>query len=126
MDGKRWKLLWHLLLALGCAPTRTLVTGLRVTPHAGRAARGTLGLCMATGRKSLLTKALYKASGALTVSIECGRKEGSDSTDKDLRDLSTQLRKSKSAVLWTSWCDFSFIFLFPPGWCLRAPARAEC
>ena len=37
--------------------------------------------------------------------IECGRKDGSESTDNDLRDLSTQLRKSKSAVMWTSRCD---------------------
>ena len=42
---------------------------------------------------------------APTVPIECGRKDGSESTDNDLRDLSTQLRKSKSAVMWTSRCD---------------------
>lgn len=89
-----------LALALGSAPARALVAGVRVPlPRAGRG--GALGLCMAA-RKSGLAKALHKPTGALTVSIEYGLQGENESTNKDLQDLSAQLRKAKAAALWTA------------------------
>jgi hypothetical protein len=93
-----------LLLAHGIVPAHSFVTGFRAPSRAGRG--GTLGLCMAA-RKSLLTKTFKKPTGALTVSMEYRRKDESGNTEKDLRDLSMQLRKGKAAALWTSRCDLT-------------------
>jgi len=103
-----------LALALGSAPARALVAGVRAPlPRAGRG--GALGLCMAA-RKSGLAKALHKPTGALTVSIEYGLQGENESTNKDLQDLSAQLRKAKAAALWTARCDL-------PGMCTCARPR---
>ena len=56
----------------------------------------------ARGGGSRLSKAFKRPTGALTVSLEFDRAEGSALTDGDLAVLSMQLRKGKAAALFTS------------------------
>ena len=58
--------------------------------------------CRARGGGSRLSKAFKRPTGALTVSLEFDRAEGSALTDGDLAVLSMQLRKGKAAALFTS------------------------
>ena len=62
------------------------------------------GLClrMAAGKRSAISKAFKKPTGALTVSVEFDRKDSSKYSENDLTVLSMQLRKAKAAAVWTA------------------------
>ena len=59
-------------------------------------------MVMTAGKKSAVTKALQKTTGALTVSVEFAKPTDKVLSDLELALLSMQLRKTNAASLWTA------------------------
>jgi hypothetical protein len=79
----------------------------RAASMGGRAcgrSRAPWGMVLAagSGKKSAVKKALQKATGALTVSVEFAKAGDKELSDLELTTLSMQLRKFKAASVWTA------------------------
>lgn len=74
----------------------------RAGGRAGVRCRAPWSMVLAAGKKGAVTKALQKATGALTVSVEFAKAKDKELSELELTTLSMQLRKFKTASVWTA------------------------